>query len=294
MYGKSIFSWNVPAVNSDPEKFTKILLDMNFEAVCLKAADGIGVHKSYKNGSWSENVTPELVRELKDAGLKVYLWQFVYGYNPTGELNVALKQTDRFEPDGYIWDAEGSFDSKSNAVGNARTLTRGYKAKHPHVRQNLCWWALPKSPTTGNQWHPIPVAQAFLEVCDSAMPMMYWQGAGGANAMWYLNTSLRIWRTFTTKPIIPVGRVYNGDGGYASPEAILAFANSALNSAETMNLIGTSWWSLDRAVQNPSWMAALKQTPRFAASTMLTTEEILERLMDHHQSLFPEVYPPGN
>lgn len=292
MKGKSIFSWNTSSVfNGDPEKFANLVKELKFEAVLLKVADGALVHVPKNNPSFGENVKPELVDALKAAGIKVYLWSFLYGYNPKGELDIAIKQADKFKPDGYVWDVEGAFDSRTNAVPNARLISRGFKMAHPNIPQSLCWWALPKSPVNGTEWHPIRVALAWLEVVDSAMPMMYWQGTGAASALSYLIKSLGIWRSFTTKPLAPVGRSYNGDGGYATSDGIEAFANSVFNQANSLNLIGNSWWSLDTAITNPAWLQTLTATPKyFSASNALSQEVILGRLVNAHQELFPELF----
>jgi len=295
MYGKQIFSWNVPAIyNGNPEKFVDLLKDGGFEAVALKAGDGNRIHtlgSASGYPSWGENVRQELVDALRAAGIRVYLWHFLYGGDPKGELAVAVSQCQRFKPDGYIWDVEGAFDIKIAAESNARLISRGLKAACPNTRQTLCWWALPKSPVSGTEWHPIRVAKAWLETVDSAMPMDYWQGSSAADAMSYLNKSLTIWRTITDKPLVPAGRAYDGDGGNATPDGIRAFANSVKNSAHDLNLVGTSWWSLDKAIQNPAVWAALKATPTFAAPiTALTVDEILTRLMGSHRELFPEIY----
>lgn len=265
--GKSTFSWNVPAIlDGDPKKFATVLLDAGFEGVALKCADGRYVHKmkSYSPWpEWGENIKPELMEALRDAGLLVYFWHFVYGYNPGGELAIAIAQSQDFKPDGYIWNAEGSFDSKPNAVSNAELLTSGLKHAFPDMPQALCWWALPKSPDTGTEWHPIKVAEAFLKVVDSAMPMMYWQGSTSTDAVSYLHKSLAIWRSFTDIPLCPIGRSYNGDGGEATPAGITAFAKSVLNMAETENLIGNSWYSMDKGFATSSWWAALKATSKW-------------------------------
>lgn len=297
MYGKTIFSWNVPEFHGgDPEKFVEGLVDAGFEGVLLKAADGPYIFKANQQAwpTWGENVRQELVTELRNAGLKVYLWHFVYGYDPKGELKVAVEQCRRFSPDGYVWDSEGAFDVKTAAVNNARFISRGLKVEAPDVRQALCWWALPRSPVSNVEWHPIRVAQAWLEICEMAMPMVYWQGSGGALAISYLHKSLTIWRSFTQKPIAPIGRAYSGDGGIlaADRSGIKAFSNSILNSAEAMNLTGTSWWSLDVAHKNAATWTALKETPKFNVPVALPTDVILGRLMNHHRFLFPEVYPP--
>jgi len=265
--GKSIFSWNIPAVaGGDPDGFTQYLLDHNFEGVCLKCADGtrVQVPSPYSPWpDWGDNIRPELVYTLKAAGIKVYFWQFVYGFNPLGEVDVASLQIDNFKPDGYIWNVEGSFDSKLNAVENARILSEGLRNIYPDLDQGLCWWALPKSPETGTEWHPIKVAEEFLKVVNVGMPMMYWQGRGASAAVSYLNRSLSVWRDFTDVPLIPIGRAYNGDGGYADGPGIEAFSTQVFSRAESDGIIGNSWYSLDKARLNPYWMEALYNAPMF-------------------------------
>lgn len=291
IHGKAIFSWNVPAVEGgDPVNFVNWLKKHHFEAVYLKAANGSAIQRVSRWSpwpTWGENVRVNLVEALKANGIKVYLWHFVYGTNPSGELNVAKSQIARFQPDGYIWDVETAFDSKTNSVGNARLLSSGVKSAFPNMQQALCWWALPLSPK-GAQWHPIKVATAFQEFVDVGMPMMYWQGKGATAAVSYFNRSLNIWNKFWNKPIIPVGRAYDGDGGYADPEGILAFAEEA---KEKLDGPGISWWSADKAIKQRLWMTALAvtQTYNITEPVSLTLEEKVDRLVEAHPELFPEL-----
>lgn len=293
MYGKTIMSWNVPQIHSGtPMLFATEVLNGKYNGVCLKVGNGSYVHTmpSYSPWpTWGENIRQELIDELRRSNIKIYFWHFLYGYDPVGELNIAVAQARRFKPDGYIWDAEGAFDGRFNAEANARLITKGFKEACPDIPQALCWWALPRSPITGSEWHPIKVARAFLETVDVVMPMMYWQGEGAPAAIEYLYKSLAIWRDITQKPITPVGRTYIGDGGVATPEGIKAFAESVLKSANSMNLVGNSWWCFDTAIKNYSWMQALKETPEFDIPFELPTEVILRRLVEAHPGLFPEL-----
>lgn len=293
MYGKTILSWNVPAIhNGNPEEFTRALVDAGFEGVCLKAADGIRVQTTSPSGpwpNWGENIKQELVDALKAAGLKVYFWHFLYGFDSQGEASVAISQCSRFQPDGYAWDAEGRFESHEDADSKARTVTRALAQAFPDIKQTLLWWAFPKSPTTGAEWHPVKIAHAFLEVVETIAPMMYWQGMGASAATSYLSKSTNVWRTITQKPLIPVGRAYTGDGGTADASGISAFGSAVKNQAEVLNYLGTSWWVMDKAFPNPSWKAALVATPKWNLPVTLPTKEILRRLVGAHPELFPEL-----
>lgn len=291
--GKTIMSWNVPAIHDgDPQEFIKLMDSLGMEGVMLKAGDGSRI-QTVSTWSpwpeWGENIRMDLVEALKASKKKIYLWHFNYGYNPQGELDVARQQSDRFEPDGYVWNVEGSFENRSNAEANARLISRGFQATHPHIPQGLCTWALHESPTTGAEWHPKRVALAFLEIGMTGLPMMYWQGIGADAAVSYLHKSLRIWRDMTDNPICPIGRSYNGDGGYADQESIKAFADEVFRLAPDNNLIGNSWYSLDKAVQKLSWLVSLQDAPEYGAGRLLTDKEKLDILVEKHPEFFPDL-----
>jgi len=295
---KSIFSWNVPQIKAgDPKKFAELLVSAGFEAVYLKAGDGNIVFKQWPGGpwpNWGENVKHELVDTLREVGLKVYLWHFLYGVDPKGELSIADHQTNEFEPDGYIWDVEGSFDGQVKAVDNARMISTGFKKLYPDIPQALCWWAFPLNPRNPKiEWHPLRVGKAFMEIVDVVMPMMYWDGETALNATTYLERSLGIWRSFCQLPMVPVGRAYIGDGGKATHQGIESFAQKVMDLSEEANLIGISWWSLDHSFKNPDWWQALVDSPKFGGASIptLSNKEILDRLINEHKDLFPELFP---
>lgn len=290
--GKSIMSWNVPAVQGgDPERFVELLKTMNFEGVMLKAADGPYVQTVSRYSpwpNWGENVREELIVALRAAGLKIFFWHFVYGSYPDGELAIAREQVDRFQPDGYVWNVEGAFERKPKAETNARILSSGLKISHPYLAQGLCSWALYES-SSGAEWHPKKVAKAFFETVDVELPMMYWQGIGATAAINYFYRSIKQIRALTDLPVVPIGRSYNGDGGYADASGIQAFGTEVYFEAADYNLIGNTWYSLDKAVQNGTWLSALQDTPKWGNTINLTLEEKVERLVKAHPNLFPEL-----
>jgi len=292
---KSIFSWNIPDVlGGDPIKFAQLLVDGGFEGVYLKGGEGNIVFRMWPSSpwpTWGKNIRQELVDALRKVGLKVYIWHFLYGVDPAGELSIADYQCTQFHPDGYIWDAESRFDEQPNADANARFITNGLIKAHPDIPQALCWWALPKNPLNVNiQWHPIHVAKAFMERVNCVMPMMYWDGSTSQAALSYLAKSLGIWRGFCNLPIVPVGRAYTGDAGFGNPEAIKAFAQKVMEISVEKNLIGISWWLLDKASENSIWWEALKTTPKWSGPPQLSDKEKIERLVNAHKDLFPEMF----
>lgn len=292
LVGKSIMSWNIPEISGgNPILFVKQLTDLNVEGVILKAADGnrVQVPNPVKYPKWGENIREELLNALRWANIKIFFWHFLYGIDPKGELEAARRQCDKFKPDGYVWDAESSFDRKPGAVSNAEFISGGLKSSHPNIGQGLCWWALPRSPT-GQQWHPEVVAKAFFKYVDIGMPMMYWtETKPDAQAgVKYFERSYKLWRNMNSDiPILPVGRAYTGDGSIVSPLSIKNFADYIFNKQNAYNLVGTSWWSLDSAVKRNDILMALSDTPKFGGTPSLTLEEKVEVLVKGHPELFP-------
>ncbi len=296
--GKSIFSWNVPGVfKGNPEEFAKGLVNMGFESVCLKCANGNAAFKpnSLAFPFWGENIKLELIEALRKQQLKIYLWHFLYGIDPVGETNQAIAQASKWRPDGYIWDAEARFDSAVGAEANARRITLGFKAAHPDIQQALCWWALPKNPDKLNyEWHPVRVAKAFFETVEVLMPMMYWDGEYADYAIEYLNKSLRVWDTIGNVPMIPIGRAYTGDGGTINTNAFVKFGQAVSNLKEERNILGVSYWSYDALMKTDMW-PFMNEVPRFNKKLVLDMDvlsetEILARLVMANRPLFPEVF----
>lgn len=297
--GKTICIWNVPDIaKGDPYNIAKMLFDAGFEGVCLKGGDGNTIFKQRLFGpwpTWGENIKPELVTALRSYGLRVYIWSFLYGVDRVGELRVAFDLCQKFNPDGYIWDSESRFDEKINAVDNARFLSKSLRAEFPNISQGLFWWALPKNPEKlTNEWHPVRVGKAWLETVDVLMPMMYWGGKTVNDALVYLQRSMRVWESIGDFPMIPVGRAYTGDAGYIDPQAIIAFAAKVKSLREDgANIRGISWWLMDQAHKSFLPWEALRYTPKFSQDppelTKLTNEQILERLVEEHRYLFPEL-----
>jgi len=260
---KAIFSWNVPAFQGgDPDKFADGLADAGFEAVYLKAADGISPFKVSKFSPWplwGENLRAELVSALHLRGIKAIGWGFNYGVDPVGEGKIAASQVNRLGLDGWIFDVESSFEQKTGAESNARAMVATYRqlCKAPVA---FCSWARwHKDGDEKTAWHNKPMARAFMEVCDVGMPMMYWGGSTAASALALLNESMKQWAEFTIKPIVPVGRAYTGDGGTIDAAAISAFASEV----HARHLPGISFWVLDSACKNADAWNALKSIGGF-------------------------------
>lgn len=290
MLESSAFVWQAPAIaGGDPEGFVKILNDAGLSRVAIKAANSTWMQQASYSAypGWGQNIKPELVAEIKSAGIKFDVWHYVYGFDSAGEARVAKQVCDLFEPDVYIWNSEGSFEQKSGRVANANVIGSQLKLAFPNVKQALCTWAFPLSPIDGRVWHPTDVIKAYLNHVDMVMPMMYWGGNSVENAIKYYEDSIRVWRGIDSRiPIVPIGRGYDGDGGYATPSVMLAFKEHAITNKVPDNLIGINWYSLDEIVKNPTWFDAIRTIGTVPPPGELTDKEKLDRLVEHHSNLF--------
>ncbi len=266
---KGIFAWELYKFSTDnPDDFTQKLVDANFENVTIKVAHGSNVFRTAPQGKpLKDNGTRAQVESLHNKGLAVLGYGRLFGKKPQGEAEVAVRQCKDLGLDGYVWDVEQEFENSGNASGKARDIMRYFLDHTENIPTGCCSWQLFRSPSTGSTWHNRKFVEAFMEYCEYALPMMYWKGSTVASAKQYLVNSIGQWQAFTDKPIIPVGRAYQGDKGDATVEAVLAFDQKA----RELGVKGITWWVLDQAAspkyKNGTIFEALKTTAKFGTDT---------------------------
>jgi hypothetical protein len=258
---KAIFIWNYWVMhNGDVNAIAADLVQAGFEAAYVHTTDGI--YEARTQGK--ANCTAELVAALKTAGLTVYGWGAPYGQSPLLEAQIAASQTRRYGLAGYIFDAEGTWDAKSNAVANTAKLLAEYKRLCPDTPTCWCWWAFFKN-SKGVMIHPEAILAEAMQHCDAGMPMAYWNSPtdnGAAFASGYLERSYTQWKPYLNgKAFVPAGRAFYGSGlpGIPTPAAIAAFEAKA----RSLGAVGVTWWDLQHAVKLPDVWQALTQTPQF-------------------------------
>jgi hypothetical protein len=245
---KSIFLW--PGA-SDHTLTAGLLVDAGFQTVILHATSAAYWRIQY---TWAE------AEVYKAAGLFVIGSCAVYGNDAGYEGTLSAQLAKEYELAGWIFDAEATFEQQANANSNAVKLLQHYRASAGDLPAAWCSWARFKSPVTGSPWHPVDVMRAAMTLCDYGMPMAYWtDGSTAEAAELILSQALVQWREQTSKPIIPIGRAYNGDGQIVTPEAVTAFANRA----HSFCMSGLSWWVADQAIKLPAVWQALTNTPQF-------------------------------
>jgi hypothetical protein len=298
MIGKGIFLWMVPyTLKGDPQAIADWLHVNGFERVDIKVCEGPKAFAFQHTNrlvfpwhdTWGENVDQKLIDAIRARGIKIYGWGAPYGYDPVGEANIAATQIQRFGLDGYILDVESEYERSPSPVASAYTICRTMRKLVPNLDLWFCGYPFWHSPT-GSAWHPKAIHSTFMELCDGGMPMAYWEGTTPAQAVSYARKCFAQWREITSKPIAMAGRVYVGDGGTPTPEAMIAFEQVS----RELGAVGTSWWAMDYAVDKPQWASALASMQKFNQPVVPPTElkwedvpstlkdQMLKRLCNEH------------
>lgn len=271
MLGKTIYIWNDGAIGNAPA-ITARLQQAGFEGAILH---------STATTNWRTPTRIALASAIKAAGLKVYAGCAVYGNNAVLEGQQAAGIVEQYQLAGCVFDAESQWDSQAAAAANAREMLYAYKNMTAQP-SGWCWWARYKSPITNGAWHPVAVLIEAMKHADFGLPMAYWYGSTAGEAMTLLEQSWNQWREITPKPLVPIGRAYNGDGGTATPTGIAAFAQHA----RTLGAVGTSWWVMEHAIRLAGIWDALAQTRPFAAEPPPpSTDDLTTRLVQIESQL---------
>ncbi len=265
--GRSVFWWQVPSVlKGDPEACADLLKENGFDAVWIKT----GYYKwAYSPPGdyayFGENLKREMVDALHAKGIAVVGWALLHGESHRwNEADIASAQVNKFYLDGYIWDVETDFENNDTRVRDAQDICVRFRERSD-VPMGFCSWAQFKSPS-GGRWHADDYAFKFMEYCDYGLPMVYWpDGTDPAERLRYATDD---WARFTDKPILPIGRAYNGDGGDATPDDMHTFVSTLMADG----LKGMSWWVLDQAAnpryQDGAILDALKEMNDLFGATL--------------------------
>ncbi len=229
--GKGFFIWKIPdSERGNPQAIADTAVAANFTHVLIKIADG-----SFANNFVRETKTdlvPPVVQALKNQGISVWGWHYVYGQDPIGEANMAIRRLRECELDGYVIDAEIEYKEPGKAKAAARYMDR--------LRQELPSMPMALSSYRFPSYHPQLPWKVFLEKVDLNMPQVYWEKAHNPDAQ--LKRCVREFQAMTPfRPVIPTGPGYKWGGWRPTPADTTEF----LNTARTLNLAGVNFFSWD-------------------------------------------------
>lgn len=238
--GNGYFLWILDRITGgDPVAMADRAVRYGLKWVAIKIANGYATF-----GSQSLN------RAVTDAfhsrGIQVWGWHYVYGAYPEIEGNIAVAETNRFDLDGYIIDAEMEYKTPGRAVAAKQyldILRRGIKKpigltsyRFPHLHWDFPW-------TT------------FLPRVDFNMPQVYWMGAHNAGEQLYKSVS-QFRDLAPNQPLIPLGAAFTEQGWNPTVGEILEFRKVA----NDLKVPGYGWWEWYFAeTRNPAWWDATTQ-----------------------------------
>ncbi|MEA2494770.1 MAG: hypothetical protein QOJ29_2681 [Thermoleophilaceae bacterium] len=210
----------------------------NLDAIAARA-NAVGVKTVFiKSGDgatyWSQ-FSPLIVGGLKQRGLHVCAWQFVYGKVPTDEADVGVRAAQT-GADCLVIDAESDYEGRYEpALTYMQRLRSQLPASFPV--------GLTSFPYV--DYHPgLPFSVFFANGADFNLPQVYWKDIGTTvdTAMQHTYVHNKIYG----KPIFPLGQSYDDP----PPDQITRFRQLAA----VYNSSGLSWWSW-QASTDRGWQA---------------------------------------
>lgn len=194
---------------------------------------------------WSQ-FNSDLITRCHNAGLKVFGWQYCYGSNVTGEINVALNALG-LGADGLIIDAESQYETDTNPFGhgNAIKFCQALRKQYPNR-------FIAHAPSPSVHFHPGFPYVDFGMYCDAVMLQAYWGYRAITPAAMvammeseYRTNLINKWvgsATNALKPIVPVAQA---DMPNVTGQEELDFVTLLNNSANPLTpggYHGVSFW----------------------------------------------------
>jgi hypothetical protein len=226
--GKGMFIWKVPRCEGgDPSAIAATAKSAGFSHVVLKIANGSGVY----NGTWNDPIdyTTPVIEALRAQNIKVLGWHYVYGDDPIGEANVAIRRINQYNLDGYVIDAEEEYKQDGKKAAAKRYMNQ-LRSSLPDLDIALSSYRFP-------QWHmQIPWTE-FLEKCTYNMPQVYW--IKSTNPAEQLVRCIREFQNIAPfRPILPTGAAFTEKGWQPTAAEVFEF----FKAAKSLNLSAINFW----------------------------------------------------
>ncbi len=221
--GKGFFIWKIPyCEGGNVFSIVEQAVQLQLSHVLIKAVNG-GYFYNVVNG---RDLVPDLVTALRDAGIQVWLWQYVFGDNPASEAIAAIERIQQLQPDGFVVNAEVEYKNRPNQA------TAYMKALRAGVGNDLL---IALSTYRWPSFHPeFPFTQ-FMEKCDFGMPQVYWMQAHNPRSQ--LVRTLTEYKQFN-KPVFPTGACFREHGWQPTATDVSEF----LQACKDLSLQGCNFW----------------------------------------------------
>jgi hypothetical protein len=195
--------------------------------VAIKIADG----KYSYNGEYgnTQDLVSPTVEALRAANIEIWGWHYVYGDDPYGEADIAIRRVQQYNVDLYTIDAEKEYKSPGKSAAASRFMSR-LRSALPDLPVALCSYRFPSL-------HPELPWREFLDKCDYSLPQVYWMAKhdpGPQLERCYQEYQTRV----PSRPMLPVGAAFREAGWQPTVEDVQAF----LQKAQELNLSAVTFW----------------------------------------------------
>ncbi len=123
LQGKGFYIWQIKRCEGgSAAAIANAAVQAGLSHVLIKIADGTN---SYNIDSTSgADLVPAVKQALKARNIQVWGWHYVYGYDPTGEANIAIQRIQQLGLDGYAIDAEAQYKEPGTRCGGTQLYDR--------------------------------------------------------------------------------------------------------------------------------------------------------------------------
>lgn len=216
-------------------------IDLGLSHVSLKIIDGT---REKWEAWWTKRqnceLLPDTIAALKEAGIRVKGWGWIYGRSPKAEAEKTIELCRKYGIDEYDIDAEHQFNKPGMAPA-ADTYSRALAGAVPEIRVGLCSYRFVR---THQPAFPI---DAFAPFMDYWCPQVYFLGdnriGGGASQ---LEVSSKQYDTIRKLPYIGVAPTFPWGEWLASKDQLLLF----FVKANELGHEGIMVWDLPQASQD--------------------------------------------
>jgi hypothetical protein len=273
LQGKGFMIWKVPSCEKgDANVIAAEAKKAGLTHVLIKVANGIYPYNIEKETK--KDLVPPVVFALKEQGIQVWGWHYVFGDYPIREAEIAVTRVKQLGLDGYTIDAEAEY-KRPGMEDAARRFMAKLREGIPNTKVSLCSYRYP------NLHREFPW-KAFLEKSDYNMPQVYWEQAHNAGEQ--LKRCVKQFMELAPfRPIMPMGPVYKTGGWLPYAADITDF----LVTARHLNLSAANFFAWDwRSILSSLWDAAArfpwptapvvpKDMPQMVIDTLNTHDHLL-------------------
>ncbi len=254
--GKGFFIWRSDRViarsGGSVAAAAQMAVAARVQHALVKIADGsepYPIHHEDPTGE-KEQMTADLIRTLQNAGIDVWGWSFVYGDRSAPEMQAQTfaRRAQQFQLKSLVINAERSW---KNPQGASRALAFVQALRAEMGNETTLAVSSYRYPS----FHSDFPYDAFMAMCDIAMPQVYWAAFGGQEGDAVLNLQKsydEFQRRFPHKMFAPTGAAFGEpqpDGSFwsATPHQIERF----MRHAQSLGLPAVNFWSWEHAIGDP-------------------------------------------